>query len=146
MNTALKALLFLGGGFVIYTGLRVLAVQQMTFSIANVDLSHAGIETTAIVTISVENPTSWTNTIHSFQAQALINGSPVGLVSLAEKKTVAEKATTMIPVEVKVNDLSILASIASLVLGGSGKASLELKGDANVNRIPFPVDLTYEIG
>ncbi len=98
---------------------------------------------TATVNIGVQNPSSNALTLNSFVGNLYINGSNFGPVSSFATTVIQPNSETVIPVNVSPNILGIASQTAEIIQNGFDGLTGELKGTANVNGAPLPIDINF---
>lgn len=93
--------------------------------------------------IIVQNPTSGSLTLNSIAGYFYVNGSQTGNVSFFTPTLISPNSQTLINLQLSVNDISLVQTLLNYVNSGTGTLLVEVKGTANANNVPVPIDLSF---
>ena len=133
-------LLLLGAG-ALWLSAKARTGKKLQFLPTGVDISGGGLA----VAVGVQNPTNTSLTLNSFAGQVYINGVASGNVSDFTARIIQPNAQTEVVLNLVPSLFGGIQDILNLVTGsGPDGLALALKGTANVNGIPVPVNLTFQ--
>ena len=134
-----NVVLLIGGALAI----RALTKYNTTSNLQFLPLGAAWNGGQLAITIGVQNPTSTSLVINSFAGQVYVNGTASGNLSDFTTRTIAANQQTPVQLNFTPSVLGILSDISSAITQSNG-LQIELKGTANVNNVPVPLDLTFQ--
>jgi LEA14-like dessication related protein len=142
-----STLLFLAGGaFLVWKFLVPgVAVSNLIFleNGMSLDISNP-LRVVINLSVIVQNPTSGSLTLNSMAGYFYVNGSQTGNVSYFTPTVINPNSQTQIQLQLSVNDISLVSDIMSYINSGTGSLAVEIKGTANVNNVPVPIDLSFQ--
>jgi len=140
------ALLLAAGGLALIYGSRVATgVNTVNFVLNGVDLSDI---TNIKLQFLVQNVSNATGVLNSLSGNITVNGNDLGNISDFNPVTIPPNSQQPINISLRPDLISLPQTIAALIQqNGSGNNDLnfEVTGNANVNGIVLPFDLTKTI-
>ena len=145
MKTSTIALLAVGGGALYYFSQLGVAGATVQFVFTGIDLSRfpqLGIQ------VLVQNVSNATLELDAMSGQASVNGNNLGTVSYfpAQPAQILPRSQQIINFSAGLNLLSLPSTVQNLLnTPGSGPYNFALSGNANINGLVLPVNLTYTL-
>jgi hypothetical protein len=96
------------------------------------------------VDIGVQNPTQDSLQLNSLAGSVYVNGTIAGNVSDFTPRLIAANQQTPIQLTYTPNILGTVVAVLNQVSNGGG-VLIGLNGSANVNGIPLPINLTFQV-
>lgn len=122
------------------------AAGFLNFIFRGVAFAMDGVYPILRLNIGIQNPSNEQFVVRSLVGQLLCNGDNIGNVSTFQTVVVNPNSEAVLPVFVRLNPISIVSDIITLISGGGGLSqTIRLKATVNVNNMAAPVDITYKI-
>jgi len=122
------------------------AAGFLNFYIQSVALAFDNFTPVLRLNIVVQNPSNEQFIVRSLTGQVFANDQPIGNVSSFVTSYVNPNTQIVIPVYVRLNLVSIVSDLVTLIQGGGGMSqTIKIKGVVNANSIVSNIDLTYKI-
>lgn len=142
MNTG-TILLLAGAGLVAYE------FQQLGTAAATVQFQFAGVTFNSITSLNVQlliqNISNIKCTVNALSGQIIMNDLQIGNISDFQPVDIAARSQQVVNVLLSLNVLSIPGTIQSLLNNPGAPLDFEIIGNANVNGLILPFDLTKTI-
>lgn len=138
--------LTIGGLYILSKITAVGAASRLNFVITNVNVTTSGISVILQVTVQVQNPTNSGFTINSLVGNVLLNGTLIGNASSFNQVSIAPNQQTPLMLTVVLSAIATVNDIVNILSGSSGvHAVVAINGTANVDNLPIPVNLQYQV-
>jgi hypothetical protein len=106
--------------------------------------SIQGVNPTVTFNLIVQNTSDSDLLLNSLAANVMSNGTLIGNVSnFSGGVTIAANSSTIVPVVATLQPLGIVSDLLQSIENGTVTQSIEMKGNANVNAIQVPLDVTF---
>lgn len=137
-------------GTAVLLGLAALAVyeySQLGIAAADVQFIFDGVQLNGLnnvqLTMLVQNVSNAPIVLNSMSLDLTANGADIGNAAVFPQVPITIQPNTQQPVAISItpNWLQIPSAIQALMQSGGSSVNFEAKGTANVNNIPFPIDL-----
>lgn len=122
------------------------AAGFLNFYIQSVALAFDNLTPVLRLNIVVQNPSNEQFIVRSLTGQVYANDNPIGNVSSFVTVYVNPNSQVVLPVYVRLNVVSIVSDLLTLIQGGGGMSqTIKIKGNVNANSLVSPIDLSYKI-
>lgn len=128
----------IGGAIAYFYGKRKLQ-QSIQFSLESVKLSGTKI----IVRLGMMNPTGSSATVNSIVGSIYVKESAVATVENYTTIKILPKSKSFIDLTITPSGIGILSFVRSLINQGIKNISAQFKGNANIDGVTVPLDITY---
>jgi LEA14-like dessication related protein len=118
---------------------------------ADVQFLFAGVDIKSLnniqVNMLVQNVSNTPIVLNSMSLDLSVNGQSIGNAAVFPQVPITIQANSQQPIAISVAPdwLSIPSTVQTLLQSNSSNAKFEAVGTANVNNIPFPIDLQKSI-
>lgn len=137
--------MILTGGYLAYQVVRGMAIQKMDFSLQGISASQDFLTTNVKLKLRITNPTGQTNTLDNLYGNIYANGQYLGYASLPAQIVIGPNGQTDAEIGVAISDLSLLGLMISIASGAASNAVINFTGTAIVDKLIFPVNLSYKV-
>jgi len=139
MKTGSVLLLGIGGYLVVrYFGNLGVAVNTISFILKKVEIKAIN---NIVVTLTVQNVSNATLSVNSMAGDIFLNGIELASISDFTQRTVPGNSAIDVPINVRPAYGSLSQQITAL-LNGKTNMDFTIQGNANVNGLVFPFNLT----
>lgn len=140
------ALVFIAGLILLNKFAKGSAASNLTFNIAGIDFSFAGLVPTMTLSIAVQNTSSQSLTINSMAGSLYINGEYAANVSSFQQLTIPANTEQVYKINLRLSITGVINSVIDIVSGkSSDTANIRFAGTVNFENLQLPVDLTYKL-
>jgi LEA14-like dessication related protein len=139
-------------GTVLLIGAAALAAyefQQLGTAAQTVQFQFAGVNATGLTTYNVQlliqNISNISCTVNAMSGIITMEGNQIGNISDFQPVTIGARAQQIVNVIVNPNLLSLPFAVQQLINNPGGSVDFEVNGNANVNGLILPFDLTKTV-
>lgn len=144
----MKPLLYVAGAaagiFLISAAAKAAIAKNLNVVIAGLKIAGSITSPQLIITLGIQNPSSLDYTLYSMSGNVFINGQMIGNASNFQTVTAKANSQTAYAVTVRLGLLEIAQQVLN-VFQGNIEATIQMQGTVNVEHVPLPIDLTYQI-
>lgn len=118
----------------------------LSFYIQGIALAFEGITPVLRLNVVLQNPSNEQFVVRSLTGQVFANDELIGNISSFVTVYVNPNSAVVLPVYVRLNVISIVSDLITLIQGGGGfSQTIKVTGTANANSIMTPINLSYKI-
>lgn len=132
-------------------GLAVYEYSQLGLAAADVQFLFQGVNVNSLsnvqVTMLVQNVSNTPIVLNSMTLDLSVNGQSIGNAAVFPQVPITIQPNSQQPVAISITPdwLSIPSTVQSLIQSNSPNVKFEAVGTANVNNIPFPIDVQKSV-
>jgi LEA14-like dessication related protein len=143
----LTAIALIGAGIFVLSKIATANIaSRLNFVLGGVSASLSGLTPVVTVNVVVQNPTSGSFTVNSLVGNISVNGTQIGNISMFVATVIPPNNQVQLPLTVILNPAQVLTDLLNLLTGNSGnQVIVSLDGTANIDNIPIPVSIQYNV-
>lgn len=123
--------------------------QQLGTAAQTVQFQFSGVQINSVtsynIQILIQNISNISCTVNAMTGTITLNGTQIGNISDFQPVTIGARAQQIVNVVLNPNILALPIAVQQLVNNPSGTLNFEVNGNANVNGLILPFDLTQSI-
>lgn len=139
-------LVFIAGLILLNKFAKGSAASTLSFSIAGLNFSFAGLVPIVTVSIAIQNTSNQDLVINSVAGSLYINGEYTANVSSFDKLNIPANSERTYSITLRLSLTGVVNTVVDILSGASNlTANIRFAGNMNFENLQIPVDLTYKL-